>query len=148
MFTIGAWNATPADALITSGPTCGVPARGRITPSNPAPVAVRRIMPTFPGLVTPSSRKTLVGRFPRARTNSSSGVIRGASTSATTPWSCLPFPASHFTRLAVARSTGVPYRSAARRISCIELPVALSASTTFATDRLGSCSASSTGLRP
>jgi hypothetical protein len=60
----------------------------------------------------------------------------------------LPFPASHFTRLAVARSTGVPYVSAARRISCIEWPVALSASTTFATESFGSCNASSTGLRP
>ena len=76
--------------------------------SMPAPVAVRRIIPTLPGLVTPSSRNTLVGRLPRVRTKSASGVIRGASTSATTPWSCLPLPASHFTSDAVARSTGVP----------------------------------------
>ena len=49
----GARNATPAEALTTSGSIAGTPRRGSSTPSSPAAVALRSIMPTLAGLVTP-----------------------------------------------------------------------------------------------
>ena len=49
----GARNATPAEALTTSGSIAGAPRRGSSTPSRPAAVALRSTMPTLAGLVTP-----------------------------------------------------------------------------------------------
>ena len=86
----------------------GTPRRGSSTPSSPAAVALRRIMPTLAGLVTPVQHEHR-GRGARARSrNSSTGAIRGATTSASTPWSWRPLPASTLTRCALARCTGTP----------------------------------------
>ena len=56
---IGARKATPAEALTTSGSIEATPRRGTTMPSSPAAVAVRRIMPTLAGVVSPSSTSTV-----------------------------------------------------------------------------------------
>ncbi len=82
---IGARNATPADALTTMGSIEATPRLGTTTPSIPAAVAVRRIIPTFAGVVIPSRSSTR--RRATSSSASTSGRIRGATTSAKTPWS-------------------------------------------------------------
>jgi hypothetical protein len=85
---IEARNATPADALMTSGSTSGEPARGSTTPARPAAVAVRMIIPTFAGLFTPSRTSTrdfASGLACREAVNSARVRIFGATTSARTP---------------------------------------------------------------
>ena len=94
------------------------------------------------------ARARAAGSLPRSRRNSSTGCIRGATTSASTPWSWRPLPASTFTRCAVARCTGTPRARAAARMARTGSPRASSASTTLSTRRSASSSASSTGLRP
>jgi hypothetical protein len=134
--------------LTTSGSTAGTPRLGSTTPVSPAAVAVRRIMPTLAGLVIWSSTSTATSGSASDSRNASSGRIRGATTSASTPWSWRPLPASTLTRCADARRTGTPRPAAASMISRTAGPRAFSASTTLSTASRGSASASSTGLRP
>ena len=144
----GARNATPAEALTTSGSMAGTPRRGSSTPSRPAAVALRSSMPTLAGLVTRSSTSTAAGPAPSSSRNSSTGAIRGATTSASTPWSCRPLPASTFTRCALARCTGTRRSRAAARMARTGSPRSPSARITLSTRSDASSSASSTGLRP
>ena len=82
------------DIAFAGGSMLATPRRGTTIPSIPAAVAVRRIIPTLAGVVIPSRTSTVAGR---AASPSASRRMRGATTSASTPWSCFPLPASTFT---------------------------------------------------
>ena len=129
-------------------PRRGLPAIDPLVVKASAGVALRRIMPTFAGLVSRSSTNTRAAPEPMRARNSSTGSIRGATTSASTPWSCRPLPASTFTRCALARSTRTPRARAAERIARTGSPRRSSARMTLSTRRAVSSNASSTGMRP